>query len=196
MSAGCGNDPRRSAVKEDAASIFEDAAHRLHAGGADCVVLCTNTMHKVADRIEAATPLPFLHIADPAGRAAARLGARRVGLLGTAFTMEEGFLKDRLATMHGLEVLVPDNDDRREVHRIIYDELCVGVVDKGSRRIYQRVISSLAERGAEAAVLGCTEIGLLIREGDAALPLIDTTVLHAEAAVEFALADEPSVRRG
>jgi aspartate racemase len=174
---------------DDAAAILEDAARRLQAGGADCVVLCTNTMHKVADRIEAATGLPFLHIADPAGRAAARLGARCVGLLGTAFTMEEGFIKDRLAGRHGLEVLVPEAADRQAVHRIIYDELCVGVVRDDSRRIYQRVIAGLAARGAEAVVLGCTEIALLInQEAQSPLPLIDTTSLHAEAAVEFALA--------
>jgi len=174
---------------DDAGAILEDAARRLHAGGADCIVLCTNTMHKLADRIEAATPLPFLHIADPVGRAAARAGVRRVGLLGTAFTMEQGFLKDRLAQRHGLEVLVPGAEDRAEVHRIIYDELCVGIVDGASRERYRRVIGALQARGAEAVVLGCTEISLLVKDEDSALPLLDSTALHAAAAVDFALAE-------
>ncbi|MDM0079411.1 aspartate/glutamate racemase family protein [Variovorax sp. J31P179] len=172
---------------DDAGAILEDAARRLHAGGADCIVLRTNTMHKLADRIEAATPLPFLHIADPVGRAAARAGVRRVGLLGTAFTMEQGFMKDRLAQRHGLEVLVPGADDRAEVHRIIYDELCVGIVDGASRERYRRVIGALQARGAEAVVLGCTEISLLVKDEDSALPLLDSTALHAAAAVDFAL---------
>jgi len=174
---------------DDAGAILEDAARRLHAGGADCIVLCTNTMHKLADRIEAATPLPFLHIADPVGRAAARAGVRRVGLLGTAFTMEQGFMKDRFAQRHGLEVLVPGADDRAEVHRIIYDELCVGIVDGASRERYRRVIGALQARGAEAVVLGCTEISLLVKDEDSALPLLDSTALHAAAAVDFALAE-------
>jgi len=174
---------------DDAGAILEDAARRLHAGGADCIVLCTNTMHKLADRIEAATPLPFLHIADPVGRAAARAGVRRVGLLGTAFTMEQGFMKDRLAQRHGLEVLVPGADDRAEVHRIIYDELCVGIVDGASRERYRRVIGALQAGGAEAFVLGCTEISLLVKDEDSALPLLDSTALHAAAAVDFALAE-------
>lgn len=174
---------------DDAGAILEDAARRLHAGGADCIVLCTNTMHKLADRIEAATPLPFLHIADPVGRAAARAGVRRVGLLGTAFTMEQGFMKDRLAQRHGLEVLVPGAEDRAEVHRIIYDELCVGIVDGASRERYRRVIGALQAGGAEAFVLGCTEISLLVKDEDSALPLLDSTALHAAAAVDFALAE-------
>lgn len=172
---------------DDAGAILVDAARRLHAGGAECIVLCTNTMHKLADCIEAATPLPFIHIADPVGRAAARAGVRRVGLLGTAFTMEQGFMKDRLAQRHGLEVLVPDAGQRAEVHRIIYDELCVGIIDGASRDCYRGVIAALAARGAEAIVLGCTEISLLVKDEDSALPLLDSTALHAAAAVDFAL---------
>lgn len=174
---------------DDAGAILEDAARRLHAGGADCIVLCTNTMHKLADRIQAATPLPFIHIADPVGAAAARAGMHRVGLLGTAFTMEQGFMKDRLAQRHGLEVLVPEPGERAEVHRIIYDELCVGIVDDASREAYRRAIDSLQARGAEAVVLGCTEISLLVKATDSELPLLDSTALHAAAAVDFALAD-------
>ena len=171
---------------DDAALILEDAARRLQAGGAECVVLCTNTMHRVAPRIEAAVSIPFLHIADAAGRAAVEAGTLTVGLLGTAFTMEQDFLKSRL-TDHGLTVLVPDADERQAVHRIIYDELCVGVISDASRQVYQRVIESLAARGAQAIILGCTEIGLLIKPQHSNLPLLDTTERHAQAAVAFAL---------
>ncbi|MGE1156509.1 aspartate/glutamate racemase family protein [Pseudomonas kitaguniensis] len=171
---------------DDAALILEDAARRLEAGGADCVVLCTNTMHLVAPRIEAAVSIAFLHIADAAGAAAVARGTLTVGLLGTAFTMEQDFLTSRLAAQ-GLTVLVPDADERQAVHRIIYEELCVGVISDASRQVYQRVIASLAARGAQAIILGCTEIGLLIKPQHSDLPLLDTTELHAQAAVAFAL---------
>ena len=173
---------------DDAALILEDAARRLQAGGAECVVLCTNTMHRVAPRIQAAVSIPFLHIADAAGAAAVQAGTLTVGLLGTAFTMEQDFLKFRLAA-HGLTVLVPEADERKDVHRIIYEELCVGVISDASRQVYQRVIESLAARGAQAIILGCTEIGLLIKPEHSDLPLLDTTLLHAQAAVAFALQD-------
>ncbi|OPA89517.1 aspartate/glutamate racemase [Pseudomonas fluorescens] len=173
---------------DDTALILEDAARRLQAGGAECVVLCTNTMHKLAPHIEAAVSIPFLHIADAAAMAAVEAGTLTVGLLGTAFTMEQDFLKSRLAG-HGLTVLVPDADERKEVHRVIYEELCVGVISDTSRRTYQRVIQSLAARGAQAIILGCTEIGLLIKPEHSELPLLDTTELHAQAAVAFALQD-------
>ncbi|AQY66511.1 aspartate/glutamate racemase family protein [Pseudomonas veronii] len=173
---------------DDAALILEDAARRLQAGGAECVVLCTNTMHLVAPRIEAAVSIPFLHIADAAGAAAVAAGTLTVGLLGTAFTMEQDFLTSRLAA-HGLNVLVPDANERQAVHRIIYEELCVGVISEASRQVYQRVVASLAARGAQAIILGCTEIGLLIKPEHSNLPLLDTTVLHAQAAVAFALRD-------
>ncbi|MFN3355519.1 MAG: aspartate/glutamate racemase family protein [Pseudomonas sp.] len=173
---------------DDTALILEDAARRLQAGGAECVVLCTNTMHKLAPHIEAAVSIPFLHIADAAGVAAVKAGTLTVGLLGTAFTMEQDFLTARLAE-HGLTVLVPDADERQDVHRIIYEELCVGVISDTSRQIYQRVIESLAARGAQAIILGCTEIGLLIKPEHSDLPLLDTTELHARAAVAFALQD-------
>lgn len=173
---------------DDTALILEDAARRLEAGGAECVVLCTNTMHLVAPRIEAAVSIPFLHIADAAGAAAVAAGTLTVGLLGTAFTMEQDFLKSRL-TAQGLTVLVPDADERQAVHRIIYDELCVGVICDESRQVYQRVIESLAARGAQAIILGCTEISLLVKPEHSDLPLLDTTELHAQAAVAFALGD-------
>ncbi|MGY2291004.1 aspartate/glutamate racemase family protein [Pseudomonas sp. SDO528_S397] len=171
---------------DDAARILEDAARRLHAGGAECIVLCTNTMHLVAPRIEAAVPVPFLHIGDAAATAAVAAGTLTVGLLGTAFTMEQDFLKARLAS-HGLTVLVPEADERQAVHRIIYDELCVGVINDASRTVYQRAIASLAARGAQAIILGCTEISLLVKPPHSVLPLLDTTALHAQAAVAFAL---------
>ncbi|WP_426099757.1 MULTISPECIES: aspartate/glutamate racemase family protein [unclassified Pseudomonas] len=173
---------------DDAALILEDAARRLQAGGAECVVLCTNTMHLVAPRIEAAVSIPFLHIADAAGSAAVAAGTLTVGLLGTAFTMEQDFLTSRLAAQ-GLNVLVPNAEERQAVHRIIYEELCVGVISEASRQVYQRVIASLAARGAQAVILGCTEIGLLIKPEHSDLPLLDTTALHAQAAVAFALQD-------
>ncbi|WET07895.1 aspartate/glutamate racemase family protein [Pseudomonas sp. D3] len=173
---------------DDAALILEDAARRLQAGGAECVVLCTNTMHLVAPRIEAAVSIPFLHIADAAGSAAVAAGTLTVGLLGTAFTMEQDFLTSRLAAQ-GLNVLVPNAEERQAVHRIIYEELCVGVISEASRQVYQRVIASLAARGAQAVILGCTEIGLLIKPEHCDLPLLDTTALHAQAAVAFALQD-------
>lgn len=173
---------------EDAAAILVDAARRLEAGGAECVVLCTNTMHKVAAQIQSAVSIPFLHIADPTGQAALEAGAVTVGLLGTAFTMEQEFLKERLSAQ-GLNVVIPAPEERQAVHRIIYDELCVGVIDPASHQVYQRVIESLAERGAQAIILGCTEIGLLIKPEHSPLPLLDTTHLHARAAVAFALED-------
>ena len=174
---------------DDAALILQDAARRLQAGGADCIVLCTNTMHLLAPQIEAAVSLPFLHIADAAGAAAVKADTLTVGLLGTAFTMEQDFLKARLATQ-GLNVLVPDAAERHAVHRIIYEELCVGVISEASRQVYQQAIANLAARGAQAIILGCTEIGLLIKPEHSHLPLLDTTELHAQAAVAFALGDQ------
>lgn len=171
---------------DDAGLILEDAARRLQAGGAQCMVLCTNTMHLLAPRIAAAVSIPFLHIADATGAAAVQAGTLTVGLLGTAFTMEQAFLKSRLATQ-GLTVLVPDEEQRQAVHRVIYEELCVGVISEASRQVYQQVIESLAERGAQAIILGCTEISLLIKPQHCNLPLLDTTELHARAAVAFAL---------
>ncbi|WP_414158108.1 aspartate/glutamate racemase family protein [Pseudomonas sp. BNK-45] len=171
---------------DDAARILIDAAQRLQDGGAECLVLCTNTMHKVAEQIQAATAVPFLHIADPTAQAALAAGTLNVGLLGTAFTMEQEFLKSRLS-QQGLNVLVPDAQERQAVHRIIYEELCVGIISDASRQVYQQVIESLRARGAQAIILGCTEIGLLLKPEHSPLPLLDTTELHARAAVDFAL---------
>lgn len=163
-----------------------EAARQLEQGGAEMILLCTNTMHKVADRIVAATALPLLHIADPTALAIRAAGCVRVGLLGTAFTMEQDFYRARLAG-HGLDVIVPDAADRAVVHDIIYRELVVGVVRDASRAAYRDVIARLVAAGAEAIILGCTEIMLLVGADDSAVPLFDTTDLHARAAVDRAL---------
>ena len=170
-----------------AGELLAAAAQALQAAGADFLVLCTNTMHKVAPAIEAAVTIPLLHIADPTAAAVRAAGCRTVGLLGTRFTMTEAFYKDRLVERHGLQVLVPDAAAQDEVHRIIYDELCQGQVLPTSRAVYQRVMAGLVERGAEAIVLGCTEIGLLVGPADASVPLFDTTWLHARHAAELAV---------
>ena len=170
-----------------AGTLLADAARHLESAGADFLLLCTNTMHKVADAIEAASALPLLHIADPTAAAIQAAGLQRVGLLGTRFTMEQLFYRQRLEDRHGIQVLVPDEPDRAEVHRVIYEELCRGVVSEASRQAYRQVISSLVARGAQAVILGCTEIGLLVRADDAEVPLFDTCVLHAQAAAERAL---------
>ena len=172
---------------DDAAAAMIMAAQRLERGGADFVVICTNTMHRVADQVQASVGLPLLHIADPTAARIKAAGLTRVGLLGTAFTMEGAFLKGRLADRHGLDVLVPGDDDRALVHRVIYEELVQGRVDAPSRQAYREVIARLVERGAEGVILGCTEIMLLVGPEDSAVPLFDTTALHAEAAVDLAL---------
>lgn len=164
-----------------------DAARRLEAAGAELLLICTNTMHRMADAVQAAVSVPLLHIADPTADRIKAAGFHRVGLLGTAFTMEQDFYKGRLAAKHGLDVLVPDETDRATVHRIIYEELVAGIVTPASRAAYREVIARLVERGAEAVILGCTEIMLLVGPEDSAVPLFDTTALHAEAAIEQAL---------
>lgn len=169
-------------------ALMVDAARRLEAAGAQGLVICTNTMHKCAPAIEAATPLPLLHIADPTATALKAAGHRNIGLLGTAFTMEQPFYKNRFAEKHGLTVLVPEAEDRALVHRVIYEELVAGRIEPASRAAYRAVIERLVVRGATAIVLGCTEIMLLIGPEDSPVPLYDTTRLHAEAAVAFALA--------
>jgi len=173
---------------EGAAEILVQAARQVEAAGADCLLLCTNTMHRVAPQISAALSIPFLHIADATAKVITTKGLCRVGLLGTAFTMEQDFYKGRLADQYGLQVLVPDAADRQRVHRIIYDELCVGQINAASKLDYLQVISTLQAQGAEAVILGCTEIGLLVSQADTTLPLLDTTAIHAQAAVDFALA--------
>ncbi|GGT23067.1 aspartate racemase [Streptomyces kurssanovii] len=172
---------------ERAGEILAAAARGLEAAGADLLLICTNTMHKVAGQVEAAVRVPLLHLADATADAVKARGLTRVGLLGTAFTMEQDFYRERLAG-HGLEVLTPDTEGRALVHRVIYDELCLGVVRDESRARYQDVIGELIGAGAEGVVLGCTEIELLIGPGDSPVPVFPTTTLHARAAVEAALA--------
>jgi aspartate racemase len=180
---------QRAGDWETAGLLLARVARSLHAAGADFLVLCTNTMHKVAGAIEAAAPIPLLHIADPTAVAVRAAGCSTVGLLGTRFTMEEDFYRERLRRNHGLEVLVPDKEDRDLVHRVIYDELCLGKVLPDSRAQYRRIMARLADRGAEAIILGCTEISLLVDASDAAVPLFDTTRIHAVSAALHALAD-------
>lgn len=173
---------------EAAGELLAVEARRLRAAGADLVVLCTNTMHKVADAVTAAIDVPFIHLADTTADAVRAAGVRRVGLLGTRFTMEQAFYRDRLAD-HGLEVLVPDAAGREVVHRVIYDELVHGVVRPESRAAYVEVMAGLVERGAEGIVLGCTEIELLVGSEDTTVPVFPTTRLHVEAAVAAALGE-------
>jgi aspartate racemase len=173
---------------EDAGNRLADAARRLERGGAELLVLCTNTMHRVADDVAAATEIPFLHIADPTADEIKARGITSVGLLATRYTMEQDFYRGRLSERHGLEVLVPDEPGKTLVHDVIYKELVLGRVEERSRAAYRKVMTHLVERGAEAIILGCTEIELLVREDDARVPLFDTTRIHAERAVELALA--------
>lgn len=163
------------------------AARQLERGGADIVLLATNTMHRVYEAIENAVAIPFLHIADPTGTALQVAGVEKVALLGTRYTMEQDFYIGRLRDKFGLDVLVPDEAQRSEVHRIIYDELCHGDIRIASRDVYRGIIDVLAARGAQAVILGCTEIGLLIKPEDAILPLFDTAALHAQAAVDWSI---------
>jgi aspartate racemase len=169
------------------ATEMKAAAVRLERGGADFIVLCTNTMHRLADAISASVSIPLLHIADPTAGRIKAAGLERIGLLGTAFTMEQDFYKGRLHEHHGLEVIVPDEDDRRIVHEIIYKELVLGQIRPESRQAYRAIIACLIERGAQAVILGCTEIMLLVSDEDSAVPLFDTTTIHALAAVDWAL---------
>ena len=170
----------------EAGEVLAQAAQSLQAAGAECVVLCTNTMHKLAQQIQAAVDIPLLHIGDATARAILNQDIGKVALLGTAFTMEQEFYRARLQA-HGLEVLLPDAAERADVHRIIYQELCLGEVKAESRARYVSIMLRLVEQGAEAIILGCTEIVMLVGDVDVGVPLFDTTAIHAEAAVAFAL---------
>ena len=178
---------------EESGAILADAARAIRRAGADFIVLCTNTMHKVAPQIEAAVDVPLLHIADATAARVKAAGLARVGLLGTRFTMEEDFYRGRLETRHGLSVRTPTADQRALVHGVIYGELCLGNVRGESRQAFQQVVAGLVAQGAQGIILGCTEIGLLLRQEDAPVPLFDTATIHAEAAAEFALSDRPRV---
>lgn len=176
---------------EEAGEHMAKAARSLEAAGADLIVLCTNTMHKLASSITSATALPFVHIADATAAKIKADGHQRVGLLATRFTMEQDFYTGRLREAHGLDVLIPDEQGRQAVHAIIYEELCRGIVREESKREYQEIIAALIREGAEAIILGCTEIGLLITQADCPVPVYDTTGIHAIAAVEAALQKQP-----
>jgi aspartate racemase len=173
---------------EEAGEVLADAAGRLERGGADLLVLCTNTMHRVASAIESRVRIPFLHIADATAEAIRAAGLRKVGLLGTRFTMEQAFYRERLEERAGVEVLVPPERDRVRVHRVIYEELCLGVVRPESRAAFRSIAGALVEAGAEGIVFGCTEICMLLSQDDVPVPVFDTTAIHARVAVERALA--------
>jgi len=178
---------QRSGDWDSAGKILANAAQALERAGADMLVLCTNTMHKVAPAIEAAVAIPLCHIADPTAEEIKTHGYRRIALLGTRFTMEQAFYKDRLQQAHGLDVITPDEADRQVIHRIIYEELCLGNIQESSRQEYIRIIDNLIKNGAQAIILGCTEISLLINQSHASVPLFDTTALHARKAALWAL---------
>jgi aspartate racemase len=173
---------------DQAAAHLHDAAQSLERAGADFLVLCTNTMHKVADAITEGLSIPLLHIADATANVIKRAGLKSVGLLGTRFTMDETFYRGRLEKM-GLSVLVPPEEDRRIVNRVIYDELCLGNVRDESRQQYRRIIANMIAAGAEGIIFGCTEIGMLVNSEDSSVPTFDTTRIHAEAAVDCALGE-------
>lgn len=172
---------------EAAGQLLAAAARALELAGADFLVLCTNTMHKVAPAIEAAVRIPLFHIADPTAEAIKDAGLSTVGLLGTRFTMGQAFYKDRLRERHGLQVLIPNQADREIIHRVIYEELCLGRVVEESRAEYRRIMADLVDQGAEGIVLGCTEISLLVAQQDSTVPLFDTTTIHARKAAEWAI---------
>ena len=172
---------------DEAGACLAQAARSLEAAGADFLVLCTNTMHKVLPAIEAAVKIPFLHIADPTANAVKSADIRRIGLLGTRFTMEQDFYRGRLEALHGLQVLIPDDADRQVVHEVIYNELCLGIVRDESRQAYREVIDRLIAQGAQGIILGCTEIAMLVSPTDSPVPVFDTTAIHASSAVEFSL---------
>ncbi len=172
---------------EAAGALLADAAHRLAVAGADALVLCTNTMHKVASAIEQAVSIPLLHIADPTAQTIKQAGFTTVGLLGTRFTMEQDFYRSRLEQNHGLTVLTPPACGRELVHQIIYEELCLGQVNETSRQTYLQVIEDLRQQGVQAIILGCTEIAMLVQAQHTDLPLFDTTALHAKSSALWAL---------
>ena len=174
---------------DETALILSKAAQSVEAGGADFLIICTNTMHKVAEQIQGNISIPLLHIADATAAKLVKNGITKAGLLGTRFTMEQDFYKDRLTERFGIEVIVPPVDDQTIVHNVIYDELCRGVINADSKAQYLIIVKNLFAEGAQAVILGCTEIALLINQNDTSVPLYDTTEIHAEAAVNLALSD-------
>ena len=175
---------------KEAAQLLSQSAKDVENGGADFLILCTNTMHKIAADMQQAINIPLLHIADATAQRIKSYGIKRIGLLGTRFTMEEDFYKGRLIQKYGLDVITPEAQDRKIVDDIIYKELCLGKINDASRHAYQDIIQGLITSGAEGIILGCTEIGLLVKQEDSSVPLFDTTQIHAEAAVVFALEED------
>jgi aspartate racemase len=172
---------------DEATVMMIEAAKQVESGGAEFLIICTNTMHKMAEEVQKSLKIPLLHIADATGETIKKKGLSKIGLLGTKFTMVEDFYKGRLVSRHRLDVLIPEEGDRDLVHQIIYDELCLGEIKVSSKQKYIDIIDRLMKEGAEGIILGCTEIGLLVKEVDCTVPLFDTTSIHAEAAVEYAL---------
>ncbi|MCM3271978.1 aspartate/glutamate racemase family protein [Paenibacillus elgii] len=178
---------------DEATNLMIDSARKLETAGADVIVICTNTMHKMAQEVAESVSIPLLHIADATAQAIVKDGMKKVALLGTSFTMEQDFYKGRLTEKFGLEVIVPNEADRKIVHDIIYQELCLGIVNEASKKSYLRIMESLGQEGAEAIILGCTEITMLVSQKDCRIPLYDTTRIHAECAVDFALSEDLAV---
>lgn len=172
---------------QEATEFMCEAAMRVELGGADCILICTNTMHKMAAEVQRAVVIPLIHIADATAMEIKKKGIRRVALLGTKYTMEEEFYKGRLRAKYGFEVLIPPEEDRNVINQIIYDELCLGRIEEESKKLFVQIIGGLESKGAEGVILGCTEISLLIKGEDTPLELFDTTAIHAQAAVDFAL---------
>ena len=173
---------------EEATQLMIDAAQHVQNGNADFVLICTNTMHKMAEDVQKHIDIPILHIADATAEAIKGKGLTKIGLLGTRFTMEEQFYRGRLESKHGLSVIIPSENDREIIHRVIYDELCLGEVKSSSKGKYAAIIDKLIQAGAQGIILGCTEISLLVEEAHSAVPIFDTTLIHATSAVEYALA--------
>ncbi len=167
--------------------LMIDAARRIERGGADFVVICTNTMHKMADDVQKNIKIPLLHIADVTAEKIKEKGLRKIGLLGTKFTMEEEFYKGRLAERYGLDVIIPNEEERQIVHDVIFNELCLGEIKQSSKEQFKKIMQNLVSRGAEGIILGCTEIPLLVKQEDVEVPLFDTTMIHAKSAVEYAI---------
>jgi aspartate racemase len=174
---------------QEAGQLLSDAASRLERAGADCMMICTNTMHKVADQVASSIRIPLLHIADATAERIVKDGVKTVGLLGTSFTMEQEFYRGRLESRYGLQVVIPEETDRKIVHDVIFNELCLGQIQEKSRLEYRRIAEDLSRRGAEAIILGCTEISLLLRSKDTGLKLYDTTALHAARGVREIVAE-------
>ncbi|ATM95065.1 aspartate/glutamate racemase family protein [Yersinia frederiksenii] len=172
---------------QTAAQVLSDAAVSLKRAGAEVIVVCTNTMHKVADDIETASGLPLLHIADATATQIKRQGISKIGLLGTRYTMEQDFYRGRLMEKHDIDVITPDSADREIINRIIYEELCLGIISENSRQEYRRIMGKLEQQGVQGIIFGCTEITLLVNAQDANVPVFDTTAIHAKAAAEYAL---------